>query len=139
VRGRTNVWALGDCAGVPNEATSQSDPPTCQHALRQARRLAKNLRGNERPYGYQMIGQGATLGVDKGIANLFGRFNFRGIAGSAVTRTYHLQQLPLGSRRMRVLADGVLSRIFGRDMADLGTLERSVGHNATSAREKIAA
>jgi NADH dehydrogenase len=136
---RTNVWALGDCAGVPNAATKQSDPPTCQHALRQARRLVKNLRGDEEPYGYQMLGQGATLGQDKGIANLFGRFNFRGIAGSTITRSYHLHQLPLASRRIRVLADGVLSRVFGRDMADLGTLERSVGNRGTPAREKLAA
>ena len=46
VEGRDNVWALGDCARVPNEATpDHPDPPTCQHALRQARRLARNLRG----------------------------------------------------------------------------------------------
>src|SRR3954468_9232404 len=40
-----HVWALGDCARVPNEATpGHPDPPTSQHALRQACRLAKNLR-----------------------------------------------------------------------------------------------
>jgi NADH dehydrogenase len=132
VEGRSNVWALGDCAGVPNEATEQLDPPTCQHALRQARRLAKNLRGNEKPYGYRMIGQGATLGRDKGIANLFGRLNFRGFAGSAVTRIYHLHQLPLFSRRLRVIADGSLSVWFGRDMADLGAAERSIGGSTTA-------
>jgi NADH dehydrogenase len=137
VDGRSNVWALGDCAGVPNEATNQFDPPTCQHALRQARRLAKNIRGKEKSYGYKMIGQGATLGRDRGIANLFGHFNFRGFTGSMVTRAYHLHQLPLFSRRLRVLADGMLSVFFGRDMADLGQLERSVG--ATRAGDKIAA
>src|SRR6266516_4235409 len=46
VEGLPNVLALGDCARVPNEATpDRPDPPTSQHALRQARRLAKNLRG----------------------------------------------------------------------------------------------
>jgi NADH dehydrogenase len=139
VEGRSNVWALGDCAGVPNEATpDRADPPTCQHALRQARRLAKNLRGAERPYRYSMIGQGATLGRDRGIANLFGRLNFRGRSGSAVTRMYHLHQLPLLSRRLRVLADGFLSLFFGRDMADLGQLERSVGGPGPE-EERIAA
>ena len=139
VDGRSNVWALGDCAGVPNEATpGMFDPPTCQHALRQARRLAKNIRGKEKAYGYRMIGQGATLGRDKGIANLFGRLNVRGRAGSAVTRVYHLHQLPLLSRRLRVIADGMLSVFFGRDMADLGTLERSVGASKAD-RDKLAA
>jgi NADH:ubiquinone reductase (H+-translocating) len=48
VEGRDNVWALGDCAAVPNAATpGRFDPPTCQHALRQARRLARNLQGDE--------------------------------------------------------------------------------------------
>jgi NADH dehydrogenase len=139
VDGRSNVWALGDCAGVPNEATpEQADPPTCQHALRQARRLAKNLKGKEKAYGYRMIGQGATLGRDKGIANLFGHLNFRGSVGATVTRMYHLHQLPLRSRKLRVVADGVLSRVFGRDMAELGLLERSLGEPAP-AGEKLAA
>ena len=38
----TDVWALGDCAAVPNAATpGQLDPPTSQHALRQGRRLKR--------------------------------------------------------------------------------------------------
>ena len=45
VRGHEHVWALGDCALVPNTRSDRPDPPTCQHALRQARRLAKNLTG----------------------------------------------------------------------------------------------
>jgi NADH dehydrogenase len=139
VEGRDNVWALGDCAAVPNEATpGQFDPPTCQHALRQSRRLAKNLKGNEKAYGYRMIGQGATLGRDRGIANLFGHISFRGFPGAMVTRMYHLHQLPLRSRKLRVVADTMLSRIFGRDMAELGLLEPSVGEPA-SAAETLAA
>ena len=51
VRGSANVWALGDCARVPNRKADVPDPPTCQHALRQARRLAKNLQGELEPYG----------------------------------------------------------------------------------------
>ena len=38
VEGHERVWALGDGAAVPNQATpGRVDPPTCQHALRQAR------------------------------------------------------------------------------------------------------
>jgi hypothetical protein len=85
-----------------------------------------------------MIGQGATLGRDKGIANLLGHFNFRGSVGATVTRTYHLHQLPLRSRKLRVMAVDVVSRVFGRDMAELGLLERSLGEPAP-ASEKLAA
>ena len=71
VEGHEHVWALGDCAAVPNLATPGAfDPPTSQHALRQARRLAKNLAGEQKPYRYRMLGQVATLGRYKGIADV---------------------------------------------------------------------
>ena len=72
VRGHEHVWSLGDCARVPNTRSTLPDPPTCQHALRQARRLAKNLQGDRQPYGYRMMGQVATLGRYKGIAEVMG-------------------------------------------------------------------
>jgi NADH dehydrogenase len=116
------VWALGDCAAVPNEATpGQLDPPTSQHALRQARRLAKNIRGEPRPYRYRMLGEGATLGRYKGIANIMG-IHFKGFLGWWITRTYHLYQLPLFSRKLRVVTDWTVALFFRRDIAQLDTL-----------------
>jgi NADH:ubiquinone reductase (H+-translocating) len=124
VKGMQNVWALGDGARVPNEATpGQPDPPTSQHALRQARRLAKNLRGENKPYRYHMLGQVATLGRYKGIAEVLG-LPLRGFPGWWVTRTYHLYQLPLVSRKLRVVTDWTTSLLFRRDIAELGMLGR---------------
>ena len=99
VRGHEHVWALGDCARVPNTRSEQPDPPTCQHALRQARRLAKNLTGTPEPYHYRMLGQVATLGRHKGIAEVLG-LRLRGFLGWWVTRSYHLYQLPLASEKV---------------------------------------
>ena len=122
VEGLPQVWALGDCARVPNEATpGQPDPPTSQHALRQARRLAKNLRGDPKPYRYRMLGQVATLGRHKGIAEVMG-LKFRGFLGWWITRTYHLYQLPLLSRKLRVVTDWTVALIFKRDIAELSML-----------------
>ena len=122
VEGREHVWALGDGARVPNEATpGQYDPPTCQHALRQARRLAKNLTGEARPYRYRMLGQVATLGRYKGIAEVL-RLRLRGFPGWFVTRTYHLYQLPLLTRKLRVVVDWTTALFFRRDIAELGML-----------------
>jgi NADH:quinone reductase (non-electrogenic) len=122
VNGRKNIWGLGDCARVPNEATPEHpDPPTCQHALRQARRLAKNLRGNHKPYRYRMLGQVATLGRHKGIADVSG-LRLRGFPGWFVTRTYHLYQLPLLSRKLRVVVDWTVALFFRRDIAELSML-----------------
>jgi NADH dehydrogenase len=121
VRGHEHVWALGDCARVPNTRSDKPDPPTCQHALRQARRLARNLAGSPRPYGYRMLGQVATLGRHKGIAEVLG-LRLRGFAGWWVTRSYHLYQLPLAQRKLRVVVDWTVSLFFRRDIAELGQL-----------------
>jgi len=122
VEGLANVWSLGDGARVPNLATpGEFDPPTCQHALRQARRLVKNLTGERRPYRYRMLGQVATLGRYKGIAQIPGAL-LRGFPGWFVTRTYHLYQLPLLTRKLRVVTDWTTALFFRRDIAELSML-----------------
>ncbi len=122
VEGSEDVWALGDGAAVINTRTpGVTDPPTCQHALRQARRVAKNLRGDPQPYGYRMLGQVATLGRYKGIAELPG-IQLRGFLGWFVARTYHLYQLPLFTRKLRVVADWTVSLFFRRDIVELSVL-----------------
>jgi NADH dehydrogenase len=123
VREREDVWALGDSTAVPNTKTPGAlDPPTSQHALRQARRLAKNLRANRpRPYGYRMLGQVATLGHYKGIAEIPG-LRLRGFLGWFVARTYHLYQLPLFTRKLRVVLDWTVALFFRRDIVEISAL-----------------
>jgi NADH dehydrogenase len=122
VQGQDAIWALGDCAAVPNLATpGRPDPPTSQHALRQARRLARNLTGEPQPYRYRKLGQVATLGRYKGIADVVG-LRLRGFPGWFFTRTYHLYQLPLVSRKLRVVVDWTVALFFRRDIAELGVL-----------------
>jgi NADH:quinone reductase (non-electrogenic) len=120
VEGTKHVWSLGDCAAVPNAAhDGELDPPTCQHALRQARLLARNVRGRHpQPYRYRTRGQMATLGSRHGIAVL-GKVRVRGLAGWVVARGYHLMALPFASRRIRVLGDWFSAALFRRDVAEL--------------------
>jgi NADH dehydrogenase len=123
VIGRPDLWALGDCAAVPNAATPGSlDPPTCQHAVRQARAVAASLEGASRPYAYRSIGEGATLGRGQGVARVF-RLHVRGRLGALITRAYHIRAVPLRSRRLRILTDGLLSTALRRDIAELGSVE----------------
>jgi NADH dehydrogenase len=123
VEGHSDVWALGDCAAVPNGATpDRVDPPTCQHALRQARQVVKTMDGSTRPYRYRSLGQGATLGRMKGVAQIFG-ITLRGLPGSIVMRWYHVIQVPQLSRALRIAADSALSLVFGRDSVELPGLE----------------
>jgi NADH dehydrogenase len=117
VQGVPNLWALGDCAAVPNAATpGETDPPTCQHALRQARRLARNLAGTPQPYRFRTRGQMATLGARHGIAAV-GALQLRGALGWLTARGYHLMALPFTARRLRVLADWAAAAWFRRDVA----------------------
>ena len=108
------------------EHPGRIDPPTCQHALRQARCLAKNLAGAHEPYSYRMLGQVATLGRYKGIADVMG-FHIFGFPGWFVARTYHLYALPLLRRKLRVVADWTTSLFFRRDIAELSSLGHPSG------------
>ena len=127
VEGHDRVHALGDCARVPNAATpGATDPPTCQHALRQARRLAKNLRRERRgrpavPYAYKTKGQMALLGRHSAIADVAG-LHLRGVPAWLLARTYHMSRLPLRRRRLRVAADWTVAELFPWDIAQLGSL-----------------
>lgn len=48
VAGTSHIWALGDCAAVPEAVPGKTEPATCEHALRQVRQLARNLGGAPR-------------------------------------------------------------------------------------------
>jgi NADH:ubiquinone reductase (H+-translocating) len=130
VEGHPGAWALGDAAAVPNAATpGRVDPPTSQHALRQSRVLARNIAAqvNGKPlrrYRYRMLGQVATLGQHKGVAEVLG-LELKGWPGWWVTRTYHLYQLPLASRKARVVADWTVDLFFRRDVAELGSFDEA--------------
>jgi NADH:ubiquinone reductase (H+-translocating) len=123
VRGLRHVWALGDCAAVPNPAGSgDTDPPTSQHAIRQARTLAHNLTAAGRPlrvHRFRSLGQVATLGRFKGIAVVLG-LQMRGPLGWWVARTVHLLQILQRPRQLRVLGDWTFSLFFRRDIVAFG-------------------
>jgi NADH:ubiquinone reductase (H+-translocating) len=128
VRGYEHVWAAGDCAAVPNAATPETtDPPTSQHALRQAKRLAANLRADREgrplePYRFRALGQVATLGRHRGIADLRG-IKLTGWIGWVAARGVHWIQIPGASRRFRVLADWTVGAIFRRDIVAFSALD----------------
>src|SRR5207247_1627199 len=77
VPGFEGVWALGDCALIPDGKKGGVHPPTAQHALREGRTLARNvaavIRGEPlRPFRFTTLGQLASLGRRTGVANIMG-------------------------------------------------------------------
>ena len=97
------------------------DPPTSQHALRQARALARNLSGSPRPYRYRMLGQVATLGRYQGHRRRARAAHPRlpGLVRDAdVSPEPAAAVLAQAPRRV----DWTVALFFRRDIAELGTL-----------------
>jgi NADH:ubiquinone reductase (H+-translocating) len=114
------VWALGDCALVPDLSNGTVCPPTAQHALRQGKVVARNLLAypNERRYRkfrFRTIGQLATIGRRTGVANLFG-MNISGFAAWWIWRTIYLSKLPRIEKKVRVALDWSLDLLFSKDL-----------------------
>jgi NADH dehydrogenase len=132
VNGTSNVWAIGDAAAVPDPAQHRRapTPPTCQHAIRQGRRVAENvaaaLRGGKpRPFRYRTLGVFVDMGQHKAVATILG-LRLRGFPAWFAARTYHLAMMPGVARKVRLAADWSVGLVFGRASAELGQL----GHPA---------
>jgi NADH dehydrogenase len=125
--GAGQVWAIGDCAAVPDRFhNGQPCPPTAQHAIRQGRRVARNVAavlagGSPRPFRYRTKGVVAELGRNKAVAITLG-VRWRGFPAWLIARTYHLLQMPGVGRRLRLLADWNVALAFGRDASSPGRL-----------------
>ena len=64
VPGHDNVWAIGDCAAVPDPARKgEPCPPTAQHAIRQGRVVAHNVAAALGPGGRKRAFKYKTKGV----------------------------------------------------------------------------
>ena len=121
-KGRSDLWALGDCASIP-DPTGKPYPPLAQHALRQARQVAENitltLRGGEpKPFVYSNKGTLAALGHYKGAGQVYG-FKIHGFLAWWVWRSYYLSRMPRWSRRLRIVIDWTVALFFKNDVVQL--------------------
>jgi NADH:ubiquinone reductase (H+-translocating) len=127
VVGRAGVWAIGDCAAVPDPARpGRACPPTAQHAIRQGRLVARNIaaaleRRPPRPFRYRTAGVVAELGHNSAVAITLG-VRWRGLPAWFIARTYHLLLMPGLGRKLRLLADWNVALLFGRDASSPGRL-----------------
>jgi NADH dehydrogenase len=117
-----NVWAVGDCAAIPDGSSGgRPCPPTAQHAVRQAKALADNLvrvlEGRRpKPFRFRTVGFLATVGHRSAVADVRG-FCFSGVLAWLMWRGIYLSKLPGVERRLRVLLDWAVEPLFGRDIA----------------------
>ncbi len=128
-----NVWALGDCAAIP-DGEGGVYPMTAQHAIREGPALADNivavLRGKPtKPFRYASMGMMAALGARRAVAQLPGNLVLTGFVAWFLWRSYYLLRLPGLDRKLRVAFDWTLDLLFPRDIAELrvDTQKQDVG------------
>ena len=127
VEGMESVWAIGDCAAVP-DPRGGTCPPTAQHAVRQAPVAAANIAaelgiGEPRSFAYRGNAAFVNLGRYKAVGRI-GRRTFRGFPAWWLARTYHMSQMPGTARKVRAVLDWTASLPFRRDISEVG----SIGH-----------
>lgn len=136
VPGFPGVWALGDCAAIP-DGQGGFYPPTAQHALREGPVLADNIIAQMRaeptkPFHYETLGMMASLGARKAVAQLPGNRVLTGFAAWFLWRTYYLLRLPGLDRKLRVAFDWTLELLFPRDISELRVYTRLAQSSAAA-------
>ncbi len=123
VSGVPNVWAVGDCAQIPNALDNKASPPTAQFAVQQAKLLAKNLLANlngQAPatFNYRSRGMMAAIGHMKGVAQVFG-VPIGGLPAWLIWRAYYLSQMPTFGRKLRIWVEWTWGMFFPADITHL--------------------
>ncbi len=127
------VWTLGDCAVVSGPRTGRPYPPTAQHALREAKVLARNIvaatrGGRKEPFVFTTIGLLASIGKRTGVANILG-VNFSGFIAWWLWRTIYWSKLPRFEKKLRVALDWLLDVLFSKDLVQFRTLRgQTISH-----------
>jgi NADH dehydrogenase len=122
---QAHVWAIGDCALIPRVDGEGFYAPTAQNAVREAKRLARNVlaeidRRPERvePFQYRTIGTLASIGHHTGVGVVFG-IKVRGWIAWFMWRGYYWSRVPGIGGKARVAFDWFLNVLFGSDPVQL--------------------
>jgi len=116
------VWAIGDCASIP-APDGKPYPNLAQHALREAKVLARNivavLEGRPpQPFVYENLGMMGSLGHGKAFGQLI-KLRVRGVPAWLARRTYYLLQMPGWGRRLHIVVNWTFALLFRPDVVKL--------------------
>ena len=123
VKGTANLWALGDCALVPNAHDGQACPATAQFAVQQATQLAENLNqtwrgGATKPFHFRPRGLLASIGHRNAVAVIYG-VKLSGFIAWILWRGIYLAKLPTLSRKLEVATNWAISIPFPPNIVQL--------------------
>ena len=136
VRGREDVWGVGDCALVPGPPGTGVSPPTAQHAIRQARVAARNvwaslMGGGQTIYDFEGLGKLGALGHRRAVAELPLGLRIAGLPGWLAWRALYWAKLPGADRKLRVGASWLMDLLIPPDFVQLA---HEVGRGVAQAR-----
>jgi NADH dehydrogenase len=105
--------------------------------VRQAKVLGRNIAavvngGQPKQYRHKHVGSVASLGLHKGVAQVYG-VKLKGLPAWFMHRTYHMSRVPTLNRKIRVLADWTLALFLKREVVSLGQL-----HDPRESFEQVA-
>ena len=131
VTGHPGLWAVGDCAAVPDLVSGKVCPPTAQYAVRQASTLAHNIQAHlqSRPlksFRFTALGTLCVVGHQTACAEIKG-VRFSGLFAWLLWRAIYLAKLPGLERRIHVLADWIIELFFPRDIVQTIDLDAGSG------------
>jgi NADH dehydrogenase len=117
-----HVWALGDCASIKT-ASGMPTPPTAQHAIREAKIVARNITAAIRglpstPLTFEGLGKLASLGHYSAVAEILG-VRISGFAAWLLWRAIYLAKLPSLSQKVRIAVNWLLVLLFPPDFVQM--------------------
>lgn len=125
------AWGAGDVSAVPDLIKGQGVGgfcvPNAQHAVRQGKRMSKNivavLRGEDTvEYAHKNQGAVAGLGIGVGVFQR-GKLGITGFPAWIAHRGYHGLAMPTWERKLRVIFGWVGNVFLGRDTVSIAAVE----------------
>ena len=116
VKGHSNIWAIGDCAAIPDisEENGRVIPPTAQAATQEGKVVAKNvlaaIDGREdelEKFEYKPLGQLVELGSDFAVNEVMG-VRFTGTLAAIFWRLAYLTRLSSPQSKAHQMTDWIL-------------------------------
>jgi NADH dehydrogenase len=107
--GYSTIWGGGDACYVPHPVTQEACPANALWAIKHGHYVGKNIaraiKGRPlRPFSYKGLGQSASLGVGKGLTELYG-FQFTGWLAWLMRWFFFMYFMPSRRTMLRAVGD----------------------------------
>ena len=121
------VWAVGDCAAVPDGHGGYTRP---RRSMACGLAAAENIwaavnGGAPKPFRFSTIGQLASIGHHTGVAQVLG-MRFSGFVAWWLWRSVYLAKLPGIANKVRVAIQWMLDLLFSRQIEQFLTLTKNI-------------